>query len=80
MTKIKFSRSTDNYFLDVEHDTLTCWDNSMYPVRQYLTGHKRLHNELWLDLIRRHIEVRHYNNYLVWVESGNGDDWFVEEE
>jgi hypothetical protein len=82
MTKIEFSRFTDNYFSDVEHDALTCLDNSMYPVRQYLTGTKRIHNELWLDLIRQNIEmdntiIIYYGSRMEMVMSGLKKNKFI---
>ena len=72
MTKIEFSSVTNNYFMDVEYEALTCWDNSLYPVNQYLTGHKRLYCEEWLKLIKQNIDMYYYENYLLWVQQGGG--------
>jgi hypothetical protein len=80
MTKIEFSVAKDNYFMDVENEVLHCWDNLLqYPVRDYLVGTKRLSCEPWLELIGRHLEDGYFDQYLVWVSQGGGDEWFVDE-
>jgi hypothetical protein len=79
MTKIEFSVTKDNYFMDVENEALHAWDNLRYPRRDYLVGQKRLYCEPWLELIRRHLEDGYFDQYLVWVSQGGGDEWFGDE-
>jgi len=79
MTKIEFSASKDNYFMDVENEVLHKWDNQLYPMSEYLVGTKRLTCEPWIDLIKRHLEDGYCDLYKIWVEQGGGDEWFVDD-
>ena len=69
MTDTVYYLSLENYVLD------RWWNHRLYPVGQYLTGHKRFYSRPWIYLILKHGRGS-LVHYRTWVLSGQGDVWF----
>jgi hypothetical protein len=64
------------YYLSLENYVLDrWWNHRLYPVGNYLTGHKRFYSRPWMYLILKHGggSLVHYRT---WVLSGQCDVWF----
>ena len=68
----------DNFLMDLENDILREWDASVYmPV-----GPKRFEKAEWALLVQNNVFPHHsdvdWDEYVDWVSSGGGDEWFME--
>ena len=69
-------RAHNNFMMDMENYILRQWDS-----RQGVpTGPKRYLNEEWAKLVKSNLEFSdtNWDEYVSWVSSGGGDEWFQE--
>ncbi len=67
----------NNFMMDFENYVLSLWD-----ARQGIpTGLRRYKNEGWAKLMKSNLEDSDtcWEEYVAWVDSGGGDEWFEEE-
>ena len=71
-------RFYDAFMMDFENYVLRFWDaRNGIP-----SGPRRFENEEWATLMREHLEFSDtcWDDYVSWVETGGGDEWFQEND
>ena len=65
----------EDFLMDFENSLLEDWDNGI-P-----TGPRRFEEAEWAELVKRNVYPNHsdvdWDEYVEWVSSGGGDEWFV---
>ncbi len=64
----------DAFMMDFENYVLEYWDAR----KGIPTGPGRFENEEWAALMKTHLEFSDtcWDEYVAWVRSGGGDEWF----
>ena len=70
----------EDFLMDFENSLLEDWDaRNGIP-----TGPCRFEKAEWAELVKRNVYPNHsdvdWDEYVEWVSSGGGDEWFVEED
>ena len=67
----------NDFLMDFENSLLEDWDAR----KGIPTGPRRFENAEWAELVKRNVYPNHpdvdWDEYVDWVSSGGGDEWFV---
>ena len=70
------SNHQDSFLMDFENSCLMSWKFPHFP-----KGNRRHEDPHWAELMKseisKHSDVT-WEEYVLWVEDGGGDEWFTE--
>ena len=70
------SAHQDAFLMDFENSCLMSWKFPHFP-----KGNRRHEDPQWAELLKseisKHSDVT-WEEYVLWVEDGGGDEWFIE--
>ncbi len=74
LESIEEQRAQNDFLMDFENYVLTLWDAR----KGIPTGPHRFEDEAWAALMKTQLEFSDtcWDEYVAWVRSGGGDEWF----